>query len=252
MYKNDTKFVHLKVHTAYSLSEGAITIDKLVSFCSDNNYPAVGISDTMNLHGALEFSEKASRAGLQPIIGSSLPISFDSFDLEDPLHDQHSLGLITLVAKDEEGYRNLLKLSTCSFFKNRNGELVRPYPYCDFSDLKEHNKGLILLTGSHNYFLGSLIKNYGNKISKKYLRALDKIFLDRLYVEVQRHGAQEEIEIENDLVQLAYDLNLPLVATNEPFFLDKEMFLAHDALTCIESKTFVSQNKRKHLKNTWW
>ena len=154
MYKNDTKFVHLKVHTAYSLSEGAITIDKLVSFCSDNNYPAVGISDTMNLHGALEFSEKASKAGLQPIIGSSLLISFDSFGFEDSLLDKHSSAPVTLVAKDEEGYRNLLKLSTCSFFKNKNGELVTSHPYCDLSDLKEYNKGLILLTGSHNYFLG--------------------------------------------------------------------------------------------------
>ena len=252
MYKNDTKFVHLKVHTAYSLSEGAITIDKLVSFCSDNNYPAVGISDTMNLHGALEFSEKASKAGLQPIIGSSLLISFDSFGFEDSLLDKHSSAPVTLVAKDEEGYRNLLKLSTCSFFKNKNGELVTSHPYCDLSDLKEYNKGLILLTGSHNYFLGSLIKNYGNKISKKYLKALNQIFLNRLYVEIQRHGAQAEMEIENDLIQLAYDINLPLVATNEPFFLDKEMFLAHDALTCIESKTFVSQNKRKKYNKEYY
>ena len=133
------KFNHLKVHTQFSICEGAIKIDDLKDFSKENKIKSLGLSDTTNLCGALEFAEKISKVGTQPIIGTQINIISDNV-----------YGKITLYATSELGYKNLTKLSSKSYLKDKNF----PEPYCEIDDLILNNKDLIILTGNYTNFFG--------------------------------------------------------------------------------------------------
>ena len=135
-------FNNLKIHTQYSICEGAIKIDELANYCKVNKIKAIGLADSYNLCGALEFAEKISKVGTQPIIGTQINI----------LSDNH-IGKITLYATSEPGYKNLTKLSSKSYLNNKN----LSDPYCEIEDLILNNKDLILLTGSYNNFFGKFL-----------------------------------------------------------------------------------------------
>ena len=155
MQENNQNFNHLKIHTQYSICEGAIKIDDLKNFCKGKKIKSIGLSDTSNLCGALEFSEEISKAGTQPIIGTQ--INFKS---------GNEIGIIPLIAKNQKGYENILKLSSDSYIKNNDKNL----PYCDINNLLENSEGIIILSGSLQSLSGILfLKNKLEELSDSIL-----------------------------------------------------------------------------------
>lgn len=239
-------FVHLRVHSAYSLSEGAIKIKPLVELARQNAMPAVAITDTGNLFGALEFAQAAEAAGIQPVIGCQLALKREDHELRNGgavPQGNARLDQLVLLAKDETGYRSLLKLVSMSFLETPSGEA----PHIAFADLEAHNRGLIAFTGGPAGLVVRLLAEGQQPAAEAMLLRLAKIFGDRLYVELQRHGLAVEERIEAPLLDLAYRHGIPLVATNEAFFADEGMFEAHDALICIAEGTYIGEANRRRL-----
>jgi DNA polymerase III subunit alpha len=241
-------FVHLRVHTAYSLSEGAIKTKQLVKLCQSQAMPAVAITDTGNLFGALEFSTACAEAGIQPIIGVQLAIRRED-DGEKGFGQGRDQGrkpepdqLVVLV-QNADGYANLMKLVSKAFLETDGGET----PQVSLDALESLAGGLIALTGGPQGTVGRLLAEGRPDKADAALEKLARIFPGRLYVELQRHGLEVEDLIEPALVDMAYARELPLVATNEPFFADEGMYQAHDALLCIAESAYVSQQDRRRL-----
>jgi len=226
---NNKKFNHLKIHTQYSICEGAIKIDNLKNFCKENKIPSLGLSDTSNLCGALEFAENISKMGTQPIIGTQI-----NFKYED------TTGLLPLIALNEKGYKRIINLSSKSYLENDN----LSDPHLDIKDLLVETDGVIILSGTIHGLFGKLFeKGRLEEISKLY-QVISKKFNDRFYLEIQRHGDQNEIAFEKFNLQQSSKVSIPIIATNEVFYLSKDMHEAHDALTCIGSKTYVNEKNR--------
>ena len=234
-------FVHLRVHTAYSLSEGAITIGELVDLCARHDMPAVAITDSGNLFGALEFSMACAEAGIQPIIGTVLGVS--SFTKAERKHNQSEVDSLILLVQHEAGYRNLLKLSSQAYLATEDGSV----PYVTYAELRDCADGLIALTGGLLGPVDKLLAAHQRPAAEANLRALANMFPGRLYVELQRHGLPEESRVEAALVDLAYEFKLPLVATNDAYYADESMQEAHDALICISDGTYLSQAARRRF-----
>lgn len=232
-------FIHLRVHSAYSLAEGAIKIKDLVKICQKNNMPAVAVTDTANLFGALEFSLACADSGIQPICGAILRIT------QDPASQTTiaSTDELLLLVQNETGYRNLLSLVSLAYLEAKPGQ----DPQISLQKVIDHHNGLIAFTGSPKSAVGRLLNNDEMEEAKAELQLLKNAFDDRLYIELMRHGLVEEEKIEPQLLNLADELEIPLVATNDVYFATKDMFEAHDALLCISAGTFVSEVNRRHL-----
>ena len=252
-------FIHLRVHSAYSLSEGALRMKQLEELALRYEMPALAITDTNALFGALEFSVAMAKAGVQPIIGCSLRCDFDDAAREEggPVpaglaaphahHPQHH-PFIALLAMSEEGYGNLMKLSSKAFLEGaEEGE-----PHVALKDLAAHAEGLICLTGGPDGVIDTVLREGQIEKARARLSALKEIFGDRLYVELQRHGTAAEKQVEPRLVELAYDMDLPLVATNEAYFADPEDYEAHDALLCIAEGTVLGEDERRRVTPEHW
>ena len=240
-------FVHLRVHSAYSLLEGALTVQKLAALAGADGAPALGLTDSNNLFGALEFSEALAEAGIQPIIGLTLSLSFaaerESSAAGGDLHGPRADGRIGLLAKDAQGYANLMRLSTEVYFAaSESGEAV-----ASIGDLAARAEGLIALTGGLEGPIDAALADGNPELARARVEALHAIFDDRLYVELQRHGLPQERAVEPQLLNLAYELDLPIVATNEPYFATAEDFEAHDALICIAQGSYVAVDDRRRL-----
>ncbi|MEC9368792.1 MAG: DNA polymerase III subunit alpha [Pseudomonadota bacterium] len=242
---NTAPFVHLRVHSAYSLLEGALTVEKLASLASRQRMPAIALTDTNNLFGAFEFSEKMAAAGIQPIIGIALAVAFEA----PPRHaaeaqsPREADGVIALLAKDETGYANLLQLSTMAFLESGDTDK----PVVPLQAVSANSQGLIAMTGGPDGPIDRALANDAAELAKSRLEMLAGIFNDRLYVELQRHGLPQERHAEPRLIELAYAMDLPLVATNEPYFATQADFEAHDALLCIAGGAYVSEDIRRRL-----
>ena len=242
------RFVHLKTHSAYSLLEGALPVARLLELTKASGMPALALTDTDNLFGALEFSEVFANAGVQPIVGCSLSVSFaDAEEEAGPgsaaSRVQRSDGRIALLAKDATGYAGLMKLASAAYLAN--GEADEPVVSLDA--LAMHAQGLIALSGGPSGPIDLLIRDGRSPQAAGRLAQLKALFADRLYVEVQRHGTPEERDVEPELIRLSYELELPLVATNEPFFAVRDDYEAHDALICIADGSYVIEDDRRRL-----
>ena len=238
-------FVHLRVHSAYSLLEGALTIPRLVDLARADGAPALALTDSNNLFGALEFSEAMAGAGIQPMIGCTLALTFGE-RAQGPGNEPRGAradGRIALLAKDEAGYASLMRLSTGAYLTAaETGEA-----FVDLDALSEHAGGLIALTGGPEGVIDPAFADGNPELARTRLEVLRSLFGDRLYVELQRHGLRQERAVEPQLVRLAYELELPLVATNEPFFASPDDFEAHDALICIAQGSYVAVDERRRL-----
>ena len=233
MLVSDKKFNNIKIHTQYSICEGAIKIDDLAEYCKTYKIQSLGLADSFNLCGALEFSEKISKIGTQPIIGTQI-------NLKDNL-----IGKVTLYAKTEIGYKNLVKLSSQSYLNCKETD----EPGCTINDLINNNNDLILLTGSHRDYFGKLFQANKLKIFEEKINILKKCFKNRIYFEIQRHNEDEEKNYENFLLNKSKILNIPLIASQEVFYLNKEMYEAHDALRCIGEKHLIDDRNRFKLSD---
>ena len=228
-------FIHLRLHSNFSLAEGMLSFKDLSKFCVENNQPAIAITDTNNLFGALEFSLKMTSYGIQPIIGIQMNISQNGKDDKDT-------GEVVLLAKNEIGYRNLLFL-TNSFSNNENYE-----KFINGIELEKYKDGLLLLTGGiENGFLGKPASLNNMKLVKERLKYLKNIFNDNLYVELQRHGIKSQLIAEKNLIDLAHEYDISLVATNDCFFQNEDKFEAHQVLTCIDKGLTISSDNRRML-----
>jgi DNA polymerase-3 subunit alpha len=240
-------FVHLRVHSAYSLLEGALHIGALVKLCRDYGMPAIALTDTGNLFGALEFSEAAAKGGVQPIVGCTLAVDFGDETEEaesaraSAARDGHQT--LAVIASDEAGYTNLLALTSSAFLDH--GDALKPY--VTFDDLAAHSEGIICLTGGPDGAVDRCLANRQDGRARRRLERLRALYGNRLYVELQRHGMESEHAVEARLVELAYALELPLVATNEAYFAAREDHEAHDALICISQGQVVAAVERRRL-----
>jgi len=240
-------FIHLRVHSAYSLSEGAIKIPNLLELCKQHKMPAVALTDTGNLFGALEFSIAASKAGLQPIIGCQLLVdrpddcggkSSHRANVQKPSFDT-----LVLLAQNQQGYRNLVKLVSRSFLETPPDEKA----HIKFSDLSGFTDGIIALTGGPAGALGKLLADGQGATADLMAEKLKALFSDRLYIELLRHGQPQQDLIDGALIDMAYAHDLPVVATNDCHFSDESMFEAHDALLCIADSAHIDQEDRRRL-----
>ena len=223
------KFNHLKIHTQYSICEGAIKIDDLKEFSKENKIKSLAISDTSNLCGALEFSEKLSKIGTQPIIGTQINFRYEE-----------TIGLLPLFALNEVGYKRIIELSSLSYLNN--SELSEPN--VPFEELLKVDEGIAIFSGTVFGLFGNLFdKGKFLDIEKLYSK-LKSTYNDRFYIELQRHDDRNEDIFEKFNLKKSADLEIPLIATNETFYIGKDMHEAHDALICIKNKTYIQEKKR--------
>src|SRR5262249_30013398 len=237
-------FVHLRVHTAYSLSAGAIRPKELVDLCKAERMPAVAVTDTGNLFGALEVATTCAAAGIQPIIGCEIALmrngAAEDGRLERGLAETDRIGLL---AQKQGGYRNLLSLVSRSYLWSE----VPTEPAITRSDLAQANEGLLCLAGGPRGPVGRLLAEGQAEAAETVLNQLVGLFPNRLYVELMRHGTPDEARTEPGLIELAYRHDLPLVATNDAYFPDREFYDAHDALLCVAETTVVVDQERRRL-----
>ncbi|MBU9698112.1 DNA polymerase III subunit alpha [Rhodobacteraceae bacterium HSP-20] len=235
------RFIHLRVHTEHSLLEGAIPVKKLVKLAAAAEMPAIAVTDTNNMFCALEFSVTAKDAGVQPIVGCQVSVEYD------PAQQGEKLRLpapVVLLAQSEAGYMNLMKLNTC-LYVDKGGQLNQ----VTLEELERYSAGLICLTGGAEGPVGRFLQTGQGTRARALLERLHAAFGDRLYVELQRHPGEggrlteAEAATERGFVEMAYDMGLPLVATNDVYFPKTEMFEAHDALICIAEKAYVDQSQ---------
>ncbi len=239
-------FVHLRVHTAYSLSEGAIRIKQLAQLCRQFRMPAVALTDTNNLFGGMEFSVTLMQAGIQPIIGCQLrivPAAAADTGVAPRARREQEAGGFVVLAQTPEGYANLLKLLASAHALVASGVA----PEVSLAELTQRSAGLILLTGGADGPLGRQLQAGREADAEAMLAALKAAFVGRLYVEIQRHGSEAEAITEPSFLALADRHALPIVATNEACFASPDMFEAHDALLCIAQGAHVADRSRRRL-----
>jgi len=235
------RFIHLRVHTEHSLLEGAVPVKTLIKLAKAAEMPAVAVTDTNNMFAALEFSVSALGEGVQPIVGCQVSVAYE---VPGPGEKAKPAAPIVLLAQNEAGYLNLMKLNSCLYI-DKGGAL----PQVTLEEVERFSAGLICLTGGSDGPLGRMILAGHLPKARALLQRLAEAYPDRLYVELQRHpgegGALPEGEAATEaaMVDLAYDLGLPLVATNDVYFPKAEMYLAHDAMICIAEGAYVDQSQ---------
>src|ERR1700719_3587705 len=236
-------FVHLHVHSAYSLLKGSIKIQKLGELAKADHQPALALTDTDNMFGALEFSDKMAGSGIQPIIGCELAVDFGDQDPNARNALAAAPSRIVLLASRERGYRSLMRLNSRAFLETP----VHQSPHIKFEWLQGDAEDLIALTGGPDVPISQAIAADHAALAAARCDRLASLFGDRLYIELQRHGLEKERRVEAGLVDLAYAKGLPLVATNEPYFATADDYEAHDALLCIAGGRLIAETDRQQL-----
>ena len=227
------EFIHYKTHSQYSICEGAVKISELAEYCKKNKILAVGISDTNNLSGALEFSNELSKVGTQPVIGNQLNIKLN-------FNNQYIIGKVSIIAKDAKGYENMLHLSSKSYLESKENEDIN----CSYEELLKFSEGLIILAGGTNSLIYKLILNNNEEQVVFFLNEIKKKIKEDLYIEIQRHKEINDNLIEKKLLFFSNKLSIPIIATHEIFYIEKDMYEAHDAYICVGEKTYVNEKKR--------
>ena len=237
----DPGFVHLHVQSAYSLLQGSMTIAKLAELAKADHQPAVALTDNDNMFGALEFSDKMASSGVQPITGCAMAVDFGDQDIS--ARNQLVPARIVLLAMNEDGYRSLMKFNSRAFMETPINEA----PRIKAEWLDGETAGLIALTGGPDGPISQALLADQPALAHARFDRLKALFGDRLYVELQRHGVDAERRCESTLIDLAYSNDVPLVATNQPYFASADDYEAHDALLCIAGGRLISETDRHQL-----
>jgi len=233
------RFIHLRLHTEYSLLEGAVRLKTLPGLIASQGMPAVAVTDTNAMFGALEFSVSAAQAGVQPIQGLQIDLAYGSVAVGEKTTPPAP---VVLLAQSQAGYRNLLKLNS-ALYLGKGGEA----PQVTLEDLARHGDGLIALSGGPDGPVGRLLRSGHRVQAEALVTRLAAIYPDRLYIELQRHAGEDglpdaEAASERGHIEIAYAMDLPLVATNDVYFPTAQMYEAHDALICIADGAYVDQS----------
>ncbi len=234
-------FVHLRVHSSYSLSEGAIKADKIAVLAREAGMPAVAITDTANLFGALEFSQACAAKGVQPILGCQIALTRADNPMLPP-------DPVVVLAQDAAGFANLQRLSSLGFLESEPGGKTQMLPERLFA----YSEGLILLTGGTLGPIGRLLAEGQKPAAEHLLARFAEAFPGRTMMELHRHGMAIEQAIEPGFISLADAIGAPLVATNECFFAKREMHEAHDALLCIADGRTMAEAERRRVTPEHW
>ncbi len=237
------KFIHLRVHTAYSILEGAIKMKDLAKWAANNGAPAIAMTDTNNIFGAMDLADVCVKAGVQPILGCQLLVKAPIREKNAFADEKEAFDKVVVLVQNEAGYLSLLQYFKLFY----TAEEKVGTPHITFDELLAHSEGLLLLTGGAEGILARPILDGHPEFAKELAQKLKEAFGNRLYIEIQRHGTEKEVQTEEGLLNLAYDLDIPLVATNEAYFVTPDMYEAHDALLCIADKTFVDEIERRRV-----
>ncbi len=239
-------FVHLHLHTQYSLLDGAIKLDPLFARARALRMPAVAMSDHGNLFGAVEFFDKARAAGVKPILGCEVYVAAGSrFDKEKRERDSSGFDAINhllLLAMNETGYRNLVYLVSKGYLE---GFYYKPR--IDLDLLRERSAGLLATSGCLSSMVCRAILAGELDTAWRRVEELRSIFGDRFYLELQRHGIPAQDQVNAELIKMSADLALPLVATNDAHYLEAEDAHPHEALLCIGTGSTLDDPDRFHF-----
>ena len=230
-------FVHLHVHSQFSMLDGAIRLDDLISRALEYDMPAVALTDHGAMYGALQFYEKAKKAGIKPLVGCEFYVSQTSRLCHDRKAGTNFH--LVLLAMDETGYRNLMKLATIA---QTEGFYYKPR--IDREVIAEHNEGLIALTACMKGEVPWCIRNNDMDGARKKARELLDIFGDRLYFEIQENSIPEQKIINDGLMELGRELGVKLVATNDCHYLNRDESYAHEVLLSIQTGKTISDPNR--------
>jgi DNA polymerase-3 subunit alpha len=226
-------FIHLRARSAYSLLQSALQVKTLTKLAAKFEMPALALTDANNLFGALEFSESAAEAGVQPIVGLALDV-----------RDECGIaGTIALYAQNTQGYANLMLLSSAAFLETAATDNA----HVPFARLLQHSAGLIALTGGGDGAFATLLSEGKGDVVEAAIRQLSAAFPNKLYIELQRHREHIETETEAALIDIAYAEGLPLVATNDIRFESKADHRPHDALMCIAASSYLGEEDRPRV-----
>src|SRR5258706_4319146 len=236
-------FVDLHVHPAYALLKGSIKIQTLGDLARADRQPALALTDTDNMFGALEFSDKMAGYGIQPIIGCELAVDFGDQDPSARNALAAGPARIVLLAARERGYRSLMRLNSRAFLETP----IHQSPHIKFEWLQGDAEDLIALAGGPEGPISLALNADHAELAATRCDRLASLFGDRLYIELQRHGIEKERRAEAGLIDLAYAKGFPLVATNEPYFATADDYEAHDALLCIAGGRLVAETDRNQL-----
>jgi DNA polymerase-3 subunit alpha len=242
---NSQGFVHLRVRSAYSLLEGAIKAGKVPKMAADAGMPAVAVADRVNLFGALEFSQAAKDAGVQPIVACALPVTGIGGQASDRWA---KVPTVVVIVQNETGWLNLCQLSSSAYLDA--GPVDEPG--VPWNKVVEHSDGLILLTGGPDGPVDPLFVQGKTTEGNAALNEMFATFGDRMYVELQRHGLPTEAQGERGLVAWAYENDVPLVATNDVHYAKASQAKSHDALLCIADGAFTGQEDRRRITGEHW
>ncbi len=234
----ETKFIHFRTQSSYSLLESSLKIEDIIKLASSNKMTSVCLADRGNLFASLEFAMAALESKIQPIHGAILNVLFSNKGKKD-------FAEILVIAKDEEGYLNLLQL--VSFLYTKNDRSI--CNHITFADLSEHSRGLIVLSGYVNGVIGKLLLENSIDTAIYAAKKLKGIFGDRFYFEIMRHGYAKEKQIESEYLKIANQLEIPLLATNQVVFADISNHDAHDVLLCISQSVVRDEQNRKRVSN---
>jgi len=244
--KDRHPFVHLHTHTEFSLLDGAIRIDRLLQKAGDLGMETVAITDHGNMFGAVEFYSQAHKAGIKPIIGCETYVAPGSRKEKSPSSDgQPTAYHLVLLVMNETGYRNLSRLVTLG-----NLEGFYYHPRIDMELLRQNNQGLIAFSACLKGHVPYFLRRGRLEDAKEYARQLASIFdHDRFYLEVMANKMPEQIAVNEALKELAEDVSLPLVATNDCHYLNREDAEAHDILLCVQTGKSVDDPSRLKFSN---
>ena len=245
-------FAHLHVHTEYSMLDGAARIDEVVAAAVADGQPAIGITDHGNMYGVLDFYSAARKAGITPVIGTEAYMAGESRferpvrrgrvdDTGGEIGEGEKLYYhLTLLAESNQGYKNLMKLSSAAYL---DGYYYKPR--VDWELLERHHEGVIATTGCLGGVVNQALLRDDVPLATKLTARLSDIFgPGGLYVEIQDHGMAEQHRTNRHLIEIAKDLNLPLLATNDSHYVHQEDSVAHDALLCVQTGAQVDDPKR--------
>lgn len=228
-------FIHLRLHSEYSLSDGIIRIEDLIAELAKQKSPAVAITDKVNLFAAVKFYQAAMSAGIKPILGTDVWLA-NPQNVKQPFR-------FTLLCQNNQGYKNLTRLLSCAYQENQSTE----FPLLEKSWLENFSEGLIALSGAHEGEIGQSLLQEKNAQAEIFLQQWLKLFPDRFYLELQRTGRVQEEEYVIAAVDLAEKYQVPVVATNDVRFLAVEDFEAHEARVCIANSCTLNDPRRPRI-----
>ncbi|HQC54389.1 MAG TPA: DNA polymerase III subunit alpha [Clostridia bacterium] len=242
---NKANFIHLHVHTEYSILDGAAPISRLVETAAKMGMEAIAMTDHGGMYGAIKFYEKCKEKNINPIIGCEVYITENRFSREIESRWDKSPSHLVLLAKNNIGYKNLSHLSSLGFTE---GFFYKPR--IDLEILRKYSEGLICLSACISGTIPRLLLSGDYKGAKEHAKELKDIFGDDFYIELQDHGLLDEKQANKLLYQLAQELNIKCVATNDMHYINKDDADMHDVLLCIQTGTTIDDPDRMRFPNS--